>query len=148
MSTNNQLDPAPYLIGHHLGRDGAEPIPRTERRHRFGYTEVDVASCLIGNPWDDLALGILHGLSPTRIRVCPPGHGTQCDAQTGRITVYLDNDNLIDTVRQEIEIMLPADIQHGHHADLILRGKVKRQDPYQTPGAICNVEGLKRVKFT
>jgi hypothetical protein len=79
----------------------------------FGFTSVDILPNLIGKPWNDVALGYVHGMNPTHIRVID-GRGEQLDAQTGRVTIHLNSKTkLIESIDQEIRVGLPEGIPHG-----------------------------------
>lgn len=84
-----------------------------------GFLSIKVLEFLNGHPWDDIALGYVHGLRPSSIRVTT-GEET-CDAQCWRVTVYVDERNAITGMRQEVEVWLPDGVDHG--ADLRERMK-------------------------
>ncbi len=67
-----------------------------------GYTSINVLGFLKGLPLDNLALSYLHALRPSRVRVT---HGeTTTDACCWRVTVYLDKEDRIDHIEQEVEV--------------------------------------------
>lgn len=90
--------------------------------HR-GWTSNKVLEFLNGRQWDDIALGYVHGLRPSAIRVTS-GDET-CDSVTWRVTVYVDDKNVITGMRQEVEVWLPEGVKNGgdlssridHHDD-------------------------------
>ncbi len=89
-------------------------IYNPEEAHRRGFYSVKALEFLNGRPWDDIALGFVHGLRPCAIRVVRGEEKT--DARTWRVTVYVDDKNIITGIRQEVEVWLPEGVQHG--ADL------------------------------
>jgi hypothetical protein len=75
---------------------------------------------LVGHPWDNVALGLVMGLRPSKIRVVRAEETT--DACPWRVTVYVDGDNLITSIRQECVVWLPEDIENGYD----LRERVRK----------------------
>jgi len=78
---------------------------------RRGFLEIQALDFLIGKPWDDVALGFVHGLRPSVIRAVHDG--AQADSMAWRVTVWLGDDNRIASISQEVEVGLPVDIAHG-----------------------------------
>ncbi len=111
------MTPESY-IGRPNGRQGAEFKPFPNR----GYLSLEVLPVLNGRPWDGVALGYVHSLRPTHVRVVDDGI-IQLDSQTWRVTVYVDKDGFIECIEQEVEVGLPegccngwsmqAALQHG-----------------------------------
>jgi len=66
-----------------------------------GYRNLSVLPKLWGRPWDDDALAWVHSLRPTYIRVTTGG--THCDCRPWRVTVYVNDDNTIRKIHQEIQ---------------------------------------------
>lgn len=61
---------------------------------------------LTGKPWDDLALAYVHSLRPTQLRVVQ--ESAQLDAETWRVTVWLEEDGVtINKISQEVEVGSP-----------------------------------------
>ena len=79
-----------------------------------GFLSVKVLPFLNGRPWDDIALGYVHSLRPSMIRVIRDEE--TMDAQTWRVSVYVYDGNIIESIRQEVEVWLPDGIGCG--ADL------------------------------
>jgi hypothetical protein len=71
-----------------------------------------VLPVLWGHPWNDIALGFVHGLRPSAIRVVRDME--TMDAVTWRVTVYVGADNIIESIRQEVEVWLPDGVENGH----------------------------------
>ncbi len=81
-------------------------------------TSIDVLPALIGKPWNDIALGYVHGLRPSSIRV---GDGcVKANSQRWRVTVVVSDQNVIKSIKQEVEVGLPAGIDNGHELNLAL----------------------------
>lgn len=76
-----------------------------------GYTSIDVLLFLIGKQWDDVALAYVHALRPSSIRVTT-GMET-LDSSTWRVTVVVDDNDLIKSIQQEVEVGLPENVAHG-----------------------------------
>ena len=85
---------------------------------RLGYTVISVLDFLKGRPWDEIALGYVHSLRPSSIRVTP-GECT-LDANLWRVTVYVNKNDTIRNIEQEVEVGLPESIEHGHALNLSL----------------------------
>ena len=93
-----------------------------EAWNRRGFICVDVLTFLNGKPWDDYALGAVHALRPSWIRVVPADGGIQMDAQVWRVTVWLTEDGTIGTIDQEVEVGLPDDCRNGGDLDQKIMG--------------------------
>jgi hypothetical protein len=76
-----------------------------------GFLCLEVLPFLKGRKWDVIALGYVHSLRPSSIRVTK-GVCT-CDACTWRVTVVLDETDTIKSIEQEAEVGLPAQCAHG-----------------------------------
>jgi len=82
--------------------------------NNIGFTSIEVLEFLKNKPWDDVALGFVHALRPEIIRVIQYNGGTQLDARTWRVTVYLNKDNkTIQEITQEVQVGLPKGCAHG-----------------------------------
>ena len=92
----------------------------------IGWSSIPVLEFLNGLPWDDLALGFLHAVNPSCIRVTDGC--TKCDAITGRVTVYLKEDSkTIKKITQEVRVGLPDGINNGHELNIALRKAKERK---------------------
>jgi len=76
------------------------------------YLAIKVLEFLKDKPWDDVALAFVHGLRPSGIRVTK-GECT-CDSRTWRVTVFIDENNIIEKIEQEVEVGLPEGVKHGN----------------------------------
>ena len=86
---------------------GVQYVPCPDR----GYTSVEVLQFLYGLTWNELALNWIDGLNPSLIRVST---GTlTCDSNPGRVTVFLDKENYIKKIEQEIVVGL-RNCEDGH----------------------------------
>ena len=106
--------------------------------NRRGYTSIEVLPKLKGKPWDEVALGYVHALRPSQLRVVQDG--IQLDAQTWRVTVWLKKDNVtIDHIEQEVEVGLPEECPHGAGLDTALRHGLKspQVEWHNKPGMEC-----------
>lgn len=80
-----------------------------------GFTSIRVLEFLHGKLWDDIALGYVHALRPSTVRI---SHGAiKCDARTWRVTVYIDDNDRIEYIEQEVEVGLPHGIDDGYDLD-------------------------------
>ncbi len=82
----------------------------SEFYHR-GWKCIKVLEFLNGKQWDDIALGYVHSLRPSSIRVTE-GMIT-LDARIWRVTVYIDKENVIDYITQEVIVGLPDGVANG-----------------------------------
>lgn len=76
------------------------------------YTSIKALEFLVGRAWDDIALAYVHALRPSMIRVVRAEETT--DAQPWRVTVYVDEKDIITGIRQEVEVWLPQGVEDGH----------------------------------
>ncbi len=92
----------------------------------IGSQVIPVLSELNGKPWDDYALGFLHALRPSHIRVTTDG--IQLSWMLWRVTVYVDKSMIIKRIEQEVSVGLPdgcisgaallSTIRHGKESEL------------------------------
>ncbi len=82
-----------------------------EEPDSLGFMVLEVLPMLKGMKWDDEALAIVHSLRPSCIRVTDGR--TKCDARTWRVTVYVDEENIIHYIEQEVEVGCPEGIECG-----------------------------------
>jgi len=91
--------------------------------NRRGYLSVPVLSNLTGHPWNEIAMAYVQGLRPSSLRVVKGEETT--DAQTWRVTVYLDDQNKIEMIHQEVEVGLPHGINCGSNLRAALDRGIK-----------------------
>ena len=90
-----------------------------KRWPRIGWKSIDVLEFLKGKPWDDVALGYVHALRPSHIRVTTGM--VQLDAQVWRVTVFVTEEGIIKGISQEAEVGLPDEVPHGHGLAVALK---------------------------
>jgi hypothetical protein len=112
-----------------------------EQPTRLGYTSVDVLPLLTGKPWDEVALAFVHSLRPSCIRVIKHNHAETTDARTWRVTVYLDEKELIESISQEVQVGLPEGVQHGHALSHALKHGLSSEQVEWHRNASCYVIG-------
>lgn len=76
------------------------PYPR-------GYTLIDVLPFLWGKKLDETTLNFIHALRPSSLRITR-GEVT-CDAMTWRVTVIVDEDDIVEKIEQEVEVGLRSE---------------------------------------
>jgi hypothetical protein len=91
--------------------NAGKPFKAWEHR---AYLSIDVLPLLKGKPWDDLALSYVSALRPSLIRVIKWGEGQAANAVTWRVTVNLDENNLIRKITQEVEVCVPEGCTTGY----------------------------------
>lgn len=96
-------------------RQGQEFKPWNYR----GWTSIEVLEFLKGKAWDDVALGYVHSLRPSHVRVTDGM--VQLDAQVWRVTVFVTEANTIERIEQEVEVGLPDGVPHGHGLAIALK---------------------------
>lgn len=77
----------------------------------IGWKSIKVLEFLNDKQWDDVALAYVHALRPSSIRVTEGT--TKLDARVWRVTVYINEDNTIRYISQEVEVGLPENVAHG-----------------------------------
>lgn len=93
--------------------------------HRFepfdaqGYTVISCLPFLVGRKWDDIAIGFVHALRPSSIRICR--ESVCLDASKWRVTVWIRPDGMIGKIEQEVVVGLPEGIEHGEALELAVR---------------------------
>jgi hypothetical protein len=102
--------------------DGCDGAP-FERFNCIGYTSIKVLPELNGKPWNDAALGYVHSLRPSDIRVSKDWC-LQCSFQAWRVTVYLKKDGeTIEMIKQQVEVGLPDGCNNATHLGEMLSEK-------------------------
>lgn len=67
-----------------------------------GGLDIKVLPELTGKPWNENALHLVHALRPSSIRVTTGE--IKCDSRTWRVTVYINEENIIQEIEQEVEV--------------------------------------------
>lgn len=97
--------------------------------HAVDYTEpeqkglacIPILHFLYGQPWDQLALNYVHSVRPSCIRVVHYHERQTTDFISYRVTVTLDDRELICIIQQEVSVGLEGGFEHGH--DLYIKAK-------------------------
>lgn len=76
-----------------------------------GYLSVEVLPYLKGRKWDEVALAYVHSVRPSSIRVTTGA--CTADSYRWRVTVIVDEKDVIKEITQEVEVWLPEGITHG-----------------------------------
>ena len=84
-----------------------------------GYLCLDVLPFLVGKKWDVVALGYVHSLRPSCIRVTKGV--IKSDSREWRVTVYVDDKDVITNIEQEVEVGLPAQCAGGEALEYALQ---------------------------
>jgi hypothetical protein len=91
--------PEDFKVYHHA-------IP--EKESCYSWTSVGVLPELIGKPWNEITMCYVLSLEPKAIRVST-GMVT-LDSRTGRITVIVNDSNIIQEISKEVQIPVPDDM--------------------------------------
>lgn len=84
-----------------------------------GYSDIEVLPFLKGKKWDEIAVGYVHGLRPSQIRVTTGM--CKLNAHVWRVTVFIDEEDTIERITQEVEVALPSGVAHGEALDAALQ---------------------------
>lgn len=95
--------PEDFKVYHHA-------VPQKE--DSYSYANVCVLPELYGKVWNDIALAYVLSLEPTAIRVST-GMVT-LDSRTGRITVIVDEADVIQSIDKEVRIPLPDGVKNAY----------------------------------
>lgn len=121
-----------------------------EQPQSRGFQSIEVLSFLKGKKWDEIALAYVNAVRPSCIRVTT-GMCTM-DARIWRVTVFVDEQDVIKDITQEVEVGLPEGISHGEHLSHALHygldspeEKWWRYDPEKPIRMTSNIFGI-RVK--
>lgn len=93
---NEPVEWKPTCPADYIDPCGHEFIPSSRR----GYLNIPVLPNLTGKPWDEIAMGYVQGLRPSSLRIVKNEETT--DAQTWRVTVYIDDQHRIKQIHQEV----------------------------------------------
>ena len=92
-------------------------IPYVESPHQ-AWTPIKVLDFLDGKKWGQVALAYVSALNPSAIRVTT-GMMT-LDSRTGRVTVVVDENDIIKGIEMECKVSLPEGIAHGEALSMAL----------------------------
>jgi hypothetical protein len=85
---------------YYRGRTGFLSGREFNQMDRRGFATIGPVDFLIGKKYDDYAIGCLHALRPSWIRVIEHGRGTPMDHREWRVTVWLFADGTIKDIEQ------------------------------------------------
>lgn len=77
----------------------------------IGYISPEVLTHLKGKPFDEIALAYIHSLRPSSIRVSQGW--LHSDSRCWRVTVIIDDKNIIKRITQEVEVAMPEGVSNG-----------------------------------
>lgn len=77
------------------------------------YTSIEIADILKNRKLDDTIFAYLSSFRPSYIRIIPFNKTQHCDSIPWRITIYLNEDETIETIKQEVCLELPDGIING-----------------------------------
>jgi len=110
-------------------------LPIVSDQIYWSHLSVPILNCLIGQPWDEVALALVVAHKPTRLRVTTGEVFT--DSWSGRVTVYVDRQPkligvpaTIEWIEQEVTLPMPRDLKNGHELMIYLEDRgVKISQP-------------------
>ena len=104
-----------------------------------GYADIEVLPFLKGKKWDEIAVGYVHGLRPDTIRVTTGM--LKANAHVWRVTVIVDEENIIKKITQEVEVALPSGVAHGEALGVALHYGIDSPQTkwYLIPGFVMMV---------
>jgi hypothetical protein len=83
------------------------------RFERSGFVVLDVLPQVVGFPLDETVWALVEALQPGEVRVILAGEPTKTDARCWRVTIYLDADERVRQVCQEVMVGLPDAVETG-----------------------------------
>jgi len=115
------------------------------KKHDTVWTTVPILEQMWGKPWNNLALSMVSGFRPSRIRVTT-GVVT-CDAMTDRITVWLEKDGrTIRSIDQEVACWAIG-VKSGQDLSCKAKG-TPLPAPSDEPMVYVNKDAIDKIKFT
>lgn len=111
--------PDPIKVHQYLGSCGTRY--NAEGRRRTGWKSIPVLEFLKGRKVDEVVMSYIHALRPSSVRISE-GMLT-CDASVWRVTVMVKRvkrDLYVESVTQEVEVLLPEGVAHGDALNLAL----------------------------
>jgi hypothetical protein len=109
----------------------------------MGSTSLPVLQQLWGTPWCNAAANFLPALRPSCVRVTR-GEVT-LDAVNWRVTVYLNDDNTISRIEQEVEVGLVG-FRNGHDASNYFAGNHEALEAPQS-NVVINPRALNSLRI-
>ena len=90
--------------------DGAPYTPPVKR----GIIMVETLSFLNGTKLDDVAMSWIDSLRPSSIRIRRIGDSCTKNVRSWRVTILVDQNDVIQEIGQEIGVGLYGEMQHGN----------------------------------
>jgi len=117
---------------------------------RIGFSDVPVLEFLKGRKWDKIALGYVHSLRPSGIRVTTDY--ITADAYSWRVTVIVDSDDIIKSISQEADVGLPDGVNHAHGLNMALKHGIDSEELKSLQNGdgmgMCNPAALAKIQIT
>ncbi len=76
-----------------------------------GWMVIPVLEFLNGKPWNDMSKSFVSALRPSVVRLCR--ESATCDAITWRVTVWINKDDKIKRIEQEVSYNVYG-VEHSH----------------------------------
>jgi len=103
---------------------------------RRGFISIDVLPELNGRQFDDYAIGLIHALRPSCIRVSSNGC-IKTDSMVWRVTVYTTPNKIIEKVEQEVVVGLPEGCENGYEFGCHMKGVTPAKPTVLPDGRKC-----------
>lgn len=85
-----------------------------------GYLQVPMLNFLWGQPLNGLAISVISGLKPCEIHKQDHKDLSEIPAKLSQVTIGVDDNNLIRSIHQTLEVKLPHGVEHGHDLSMAL----------------------------
>lgn len=82
-----------------------------EKPKTIGYNVIEILPILNGKKLSEYSMAIVHSARPSSIRIVKDEQTT--DSYIWRVTIYIDKDEVIKRITQEVEIALPKDCKYS-----------------------------------
>lgn len=111
-------------------------------RGRFGFTSIRVLEFLNGRKLDDVVLAYVNGLRPSCIRICEDA--AHADARTWRVTIWVNENDIVKCINQEIEVWLPEGVRNGYALKHALKYGLDSEQVkwHDDDGIDCIIDGI------
>ena len=110
------------------------------QKYPISYGVIKVLPFLNGRKIDKIVMGYLHAIRPSIIEVIPFKGGHHLNCHTWRVRVFLNEDETIKFIEQEVEIGCYEGINNGHHLSCELHGR-----EYKTGSVILDTNAAANV---
>lgn len=105
---------------------------------------IEVLPFLKGREIDKVVMGYLHALRPSLIEVIPHRSGHHLDSRRWRVRIFLDANNRIEEIKQEVEVGLYEGVENGFDLHYELEGK---PNPFKGKDHICILDAKAVAKI-